>query len=81
MKKSEEGQTGYEKVSEGHKRKDFIRPLQPKLAVRKIIIRINHHPYGNSSESSLKESQIFLEYACEKLQEETGGGILEEIFN
>ena len=23
----------------------------------------------------------FLEYACEKLQEETGGGILEEIIN
>ena len=37
--------------------------------------------YGNSSESSLKESRIFLEYACEKLQEGTGGGILEEIIN
>ena len=37
--------------------------------------------YGNSSENSLKESRIFLEYACEKLQEETGGGILEEIIN
>lgn len=37
--------------------------------------------YENNSENSPKESRIFLEYACEKLQEGTGGGILEKNIN
>ncbi len=37
--------------------------------------------YEHNSENSSKESRIFLEYACEKLQEGTGGGILEKNIN